>query len=98
MGTPVLDGPIPHAVEQVQLSRSPDERRLRGRPGSRGLEGLDDGPRGHRGGLPLCLDGGDRLETESVPRQPVRLLADDQIPGRSGVLQAGGRVHDVAGR
>ena len=94
----VLDGSLPDAVEERELAVAPDERSVRRGPAARRLERLEDRPGGDRRCLPLRADGGDRLEPERMSREPMRLLADEEAARRGGVLQTGGRVHDVAGR
>ena len=94
----VLDGSLPDAFEEGELAVPPDERRVRRGSAARRLDGLDDRPPGDRLGLALGIDVGERLQAEGVPGEPMRLLADDEPAGCGRVLQAGGRVHDVAGR
>ena len=86
-------------LEQGEIVLAPDERRLRG------LDEVDAEPRPEidrppdRDRLGLAFDR-DRLEllvVDGVARRAVRDLADDDTADGSNLLQARGRVDDIAG-
>ena len=86
---------LPRRADQRQLLVAPDQRRVRDRPGAR--HGLSDQPRRHRLALALGHDRRELLVRERVSGQPPGLRVDDHATRGRRVLQARGRVHDVAG-